>query len=79
MVIGGDPVAFTVSWNWVYVYVIVNWSSSVGVTCGPVGVYGGLSVDKMVGVVYTGNVTTDVCSVSEGIAVVGVYEARDGP
>lgn len=57
--IGGDPVASTVSWNSVYVYVAMNSLSSVGVSRGPVGVYGGLSVDKMVGDTYAENVTTD--------------------
>jgi len=57
----------------------VNWSLSVGVTCGPVGVYGGLSVDTMLGVVNAGNVTTDVGVLSVGMVVVGAYKTREDP
>jgi hypothetical protein len=81
VVIGGDPVAFTVSVYSVHVYVAVNWSTFVGVTCGPVGVYGGLSLDTMVGVVYGAKVSTAVgeeASVGMVVEVAGTI-VREGP
>lgn len=81
VVIGGDPVAFTVTWNSVHVYVAVNWSTLVGVTCGPVGVYVGLSLDTIVGVVYGAKVSTavgDEASVGIVVVVAGTM-VREGP
>lgn len=81
VVTGGDPVAFTVSVYSVHVYVAVNSLTLVGVTCGPVGVYGGLSLDTTVGVVYGAKATTDVGEEGRAGMVIGVSEiiVREGP